>query len=66
MTNDKIKELHKKYIGKVGLMSFDGLQIQVKVVDVKQLAGRDHVLVTPVGKSNGGQVWKYAGNVRFK
>lgn len=59
------KSLGKKYIGKVGLISFGGLTIEVKVIDYRKL-GREQVLLVPVGKTGRGQIWKYLNSVEFQ
>ncbi len=63
--NEKQKAVEKKYLGKTGLVSFGGLQIQVKVIGVKILAGREFVQITPTGRQGGGSVWKYVQNIAF-
>jgi len=42
-------------IGKKGLIQIGGLNVEVKVLDVKQSYGRDRYLVTPI--AGNGEVW---------
>lgn len=58
------KKITKKYIGKIGKISYGGITIQVKVIDYKELGGREHVLITPL-KNGKGEIWKYAKNIDF-
>ena len=55
----------KIYIGKTGYVTFDGLQVRVKILDERNLAGREQVLVKPVGSPNSGTQWKYVRNIEF-
>lgn len=36
------------YVGKQGFLSVEGLQVPVKVLDVRQSWGNVHILVTPI------------------
>ena len=65
MTNKKSSKKKKSYLGKVGVVSFGGIQVEVKVLEEKTLAGRTHVLITPTKIKNGAQVWKNDPNIVF-
>lgn len=53
----------KQLLGSTGsLATLDGLTVDVKILDVREVYGRVDFLVTPVAGS--GQVWKQAGNVK--
>ena len=60
----KLAKLKKRCIGKLGYVVFGGLQVNIKVTDVRFLAGREQVEITP-GQGRG-SVWKYLVNVKLK
>lgn len=50
-----MKELYEKYVGKEGAVRVGGLQVNVKILDVKRSYGQERYLVTPL---NGvGEIW---------
>ena len=55
----------QSYIGKTGYVTFEGLRLRVKVLDERNLAGREMVLVKPVGSPNSGTQWKYLRNIEL-
>lgn len=60
-----MKELIEKYLGKNAIVSMGGLQIEVKVTDVKNSYGKDRFLITPVTGS--GAVWvEYVSLIKEK
>jgi len=56
-----------KYIGATGIVSYDGMEFSVKVIDVRQSWGDTQVEVVPApqGAVFHGSAWKSAHSVRF-
>lgn len=50
-----MKEILTQYVGKKGTIFIGGLNVEVKVLDIKNSYGRTRYLVTPVKGS--GEVW---------
>lgn len=50
-----MKELIEKYVDKDAHVFAGGMQVQVKITDVKMSYGRERYLITPI--AGGGFVW---------
>lgn len=57
------QHLEKSYVGRIGEVSFGGIQITVKVLGERVFMGRKQVFIKPI--SGNGGVWKYVANVSF-
>lgn len=53
--NNPMKELVIQFVGKEGTIRLGGLKVLVKILDIKQVYGKNRFLVTPVAGSE--SVW---------
>lgn len=54
-------ELIEQYVGRTGVIKLDGLEIEVKIGDVKQSWGKTRYLVSPVA----GEGEKWVENIAY-